>query len=72
MIRFRKRRIHQAVHDELLTVLERVKQEWLMRKALIEKSIDPSYELVYELKLAEAKYLFLLKEAKARKLSLKP
>ena len=69
---FRKRRSRQMIDEELLKTLENVKQEWLMRRALIDKSIEPSYELVYELKLTKAKYLFLLKEAKTRKLSLKP
>lgn len=69
---FRKKRFLQTVDEELLRTLEKVKEEWLMRKMLVDKSIDPSYVLIYELKLAEAKYLFLLKEAKLRKLSLKP
>lgn len=69
---FKRRQLRQTIDEELLKTLESVKQEWLMRKALIEKSIEPSYVLIYELKLTEAKYLFLLKEAKVRKLSLKP
>lgn len=69
---FRKKRLHQTVDHHLLTTLENVKQEWLVRKSLIEKSIEPSYILLYELKLTEAKYLFLLKQAKARNLSLRP
>ena len=69
---FKRRQLRQTIDEELFKTLESVKQEWLMRKALIEKSIEPSYVLIYELKLTEAKYLFLLKEAKVRKLSLKP
>jgi len=68
---FRKKRLLQAINDELLFVLEKAKDEWMMRKKLIEKSIEPSDLLDYELKLAEAKYLFLLREAKSRKLTLK-
>ena len=67
---FSKKRIHDTLDKELLHTLEKVKQEWLMRKALLEKSIEPSYELVYELKVAEVKYLFLLREAKSRNLSM--
>lgn len=68
---FRKKRLFQSLNDELLFALERAKDEWLMRKKLLEKSIEPSDLLDYELKLAEAKYLFLLREAKLRKLTLK-
>jgi len=68
---FRKKRLFQSVNHDLLFALEKVKDEWMMRKKLIEKSIEPSDLLEYELKLAEAKYLFLLREAKLRKLTLK-
>lgn len=68
---FRKKRLFQTVNEDLLFTLEKAKEEWLMRKKLIEKSIEPSDLLDYELKLAEAKYLFLLKEAKLQKLTLK-
>ncbi len=68
---FRKKRLFQSIEDDLLFALEKVKDEWMMRKNLIEKSIEPSDILDYELKLAEAKYLFLLREAKSRKLTLK-
>lgn len=68
---FRKKRLFQSIDDDLLFALEKTKDEWMMRKKLIEKSIEPSDVLDYELKLAEAKYLFLLREAKSRKLTLK-
>lgn len=68
---FRKKRLFQSINNDLLFTLEKTKDEWMMQKKLIEKSIEPSDLLQYELKLAEAKYLFLLREAKLRKLTLK-
>lgn len=70
-IMFFRRKLRHRFDERLLESLEKVKQEWLTRKKLVEQSIEPSYVIVYELKLAEAKYLFLLKEAKRRKLTLK-
>ncbi len=67
---FRKKLRH-TFDERLLNSLKKIKQEWLTRKKLVEQSIEPSYLILYELKLAEAKYLFLLKEAKERKLTLK-
>lgn len=66
-----KRKLRHTFDERLLNSLEKIKQEWLTRKKLVEQSIEPSYLILYELKLAEAKYLFLLKEAKERKLTLK-
>ncbi|MFS0865609.1 YaaL family protein [Fredinandcohnia sp. 179-A 10B2 NHS] len=56
--------------DKLLSQLETTKQEWMRQKNLIEKSVEPSDDVLNELKVAETKYFFLLKEAKNRKVYL--
>ena len=37
-----------------------------VRKRLVEQSVEPSQDVLCSLKIAEAKYFFLLKEAKRR------
>ncbi len=51
--------------------LQKARTEWLEQKQLIEKSVDPSPEVLSALQLAEAKYFFLLREAKHRRITLK-
>lgn len=51
--------------------LQKARTEWLEQKQLIEKSVDPSLEVLSALQLAEAKYFFLLREAKHRRITLK-
>ena len=66
----RKDKLRREFDEKLLFQLEYLKEEWMRQKNLIEKSIDPSDEVLYELKLAESKYFFLLREAKSRKIFL--
>ncbi|MHC0039601.1 YaaL family protein [Pseudoneobacillus sp. C159] len=68
---FRKKGWLRKEYDEkLLIQLETLKQHRQYQKNLLEKCLDPSNEVMMELKLIEAKYFFLLKEAKKRQLSL--
>jgi hypothetical protein len=47
-----------------------MKKEWNRQKQLVDKSVEPSSQVLYELKIAEAKYFFLLKEAKNRNIKI--
>lgn len=47
-----------------------MKNEWNRQKQLIDNSVEPSSQVLYELKVAEAKYFFLLKEAKKRNIKM--
>jgi len=68
---FRKRdKLKREFDQYLLSQLELLKDEWMRQKSLIEKSIDPSDDIVNELKLVESKYFFLIREAKNRKISI--
>ncbi|MBD8071524.1 YaaL family protein [Bacillus sp. PS06] len=68
---FRKKgKLRKEMDEELLRQLEILKEDWMKQKILIEKSIDPAEDILNELKLAESKYFFLLREAKQRKLFL--
>lgn len=69
---FRRKGWLRKLYDEkLLLQIEETKQSWHQQKKLLEKSLDPSEEVICQTKLAEAKYFFLFKEAKARKISFK-
>jgi hypothetical protein len=64
---FRRKGWLRNNHDEkLIDQLESLKEHWMVQKNIIEKSVEPSDEVLYELKLAESKYFFLLREAKTR------
>jgi hypothetical protein len=69
---FRKKgRLRNEFDEQLLGQLNRLKDEWYNQKRLLEKSFDPSAEVLAQTKLAEAKYFYLFKEAKARKISVR-
>ncbi|BDG45460.1 MULTISPECIES: YaaL family protein [Parageobacillus] len=56
---------------KLIEQLQAVRDEWYEQKRLIEKSVEPSEEVLMTLNVAEAKYFFLMREAKYRRVSLK-
>ncbi|HET7578704.1 MAG TPA: YaaL family protein [Bacillales bacterium] len=60
----RKGYLRKQVSQSLVDLLARAKEDWLRQRAIIEKSIEPNETVLYELKRAEARYFFLLKEAK--------
>jgi hypothetical protein len=64
---FSKRgKIRSYGDEKLLIMLDRLKNEWQIRKEIIEKSVEPSTNVLYEFNLIQAKYFYLLKEAKQR------
>ncbi len=68
---FRKKGwLRKEFDDKLLSQIEEIKQNWRQQKLLLDKCVDPSNEVISQAKLAEAKYFFLFKEAKARRISL--
>lgn len=66
----KKGKLRQEYNQELFSQLEIAKKEWMRQKSLIEKSVEPSDDVLNELKVAETKYFFLLREAKRRKVFL--
>ncbi|WP_261134757.1 YaaL family protein [Bacillus sp. Marseille-Q3570] len=62
----RKGRLRKEANERLLNSIEAIRTEWLTKKDLIENSVEPSEQVLYEVKLAKAKYFFLLREAKIR------
>lgn len=70
MMFFRRRGfIRKEFNQRLINRIDVVKSDWYNQKLLVEKAFDPSMDLVCQAKLAEAKYFFLFKEAKLRKIT---
>lgn len=59
----------QDVEKQLLEEIFRLKDEWMQIKDIIERSVEPSETGLYDLKVAETKYFYLLREARHRKIS---
>lgn len=66
----KKRKLRKDFDDQLLTTFVNVKSDWLKQTDLIEKSVDPSDDVLLSVKVARAKYLYLLREAKKRNISI--
>ncbi|MEH7419294.1 YaaL family protein [Neobacillus drentensis] len=66
----RKGRLRKEYDEKLLTQLNRFKTHYQQEKLLLEKSFDPSEEVICQTKIAEAKYIFLLREAKQRNVTI--
>jgi hypothetical protein len=66
----RKGWLRTQYDQQLIQNLLNMKKEWNRQKQLIEKSVEPSPQVLFELKVAEAKYFFLLKEAKKRNIKI--
>lgn len=67
----RKQKLRKAMQEDLLEILKSCRESWVHEKKVIENSIEPSGEVLQQLKLSEAKYLFLLKEARHQNLSIR-
>lgn len=66
----RKGWLRNHYDQQLLQDLLTMKKEWNRQKQLVDKSVEPSSQVLYELKLAEVKYFFLLREAKQRNIKI--
>ncbi|WLR41906.1 YaaL family protein [Bacillus carboniphilus] len=67
MISFnKKRKLRKEYDGMLIDQINESKKDWAMKQKFVDHSLDPSMELINEMNIAEAKYYFLLKEAKYR------
>lgn len=67
----RKGQLRKEYDERLITQLTKYKESWQQEKMLLDKSFDPSEEVICLTKIAEAKYIFLLREAKERNVTLR-
>lgn len=62
----RKKTRKKQVDQELLEAIYTLQTEWHRIESIVEESIEPMDRSLYKEKLAKAKYLFLLREARER------
>ena len=70
MLLRRKGWLRSQYDQQLIQNLLNMKKEWNRQKQLVDKSVEPSSQVLSELKIAEAKYFFLLKIAKMRNIKM--
>lgn len=66
----KKGKIRKVEDERLVSHIEILKATLINQTELVQKSVDPSEDVLYKLKLTESKYLFLLKEARCRNTSM--
>ena len=69
MLFSKKGKLRKTYDEKLIAQLDQLKSDWMIKKGLVEKSFDVSEEFIAETKLAEAKYFFLFREVKERKVT---
>lgn len=62
----KKKKLQREVDRSLLDSIFVLEAEWKKIQSIMENSIEPMDESRYRLQLAQAKYMYLLKEAKRR------
>ncbi|GAA0608893.1 hypothetical protein GCM10009001_27850 [Virgibacillus siamensis] len=59
----------RTVDEQLLQSIFALEREWKQIQAILGKSVESSYDGMFTEKLAREKYLYLLREARRRKIS---
>lgn len=67
----RKGKLRQEKDQKLMSLIYQLKDDWTNNKQVVQKSVEPSDELMYDYYLSEALYFYSVREAKARKVSMK-
>lgn len=65
----KRKKFRRDKNKALLDAFFETEYEWKNLQAIVESSIEPKIESFYLLELLEARYIFLLKEAKERNLN---
>jgi hypothetical protein len=65
----RKKVKKRELDEHLLNTIMKLKNEWQQIQSIVERSIEPMDSSLYQQNLAQAKYLFLLREARHRNLN---
>ncbi|GER68511.1 hypothetical protein BpJC7_30040 [Weizmannia acidilactici] len=66
----KKQKLRKEYDALLLDLVTEVKNEWARQNAIQNMSFEFNEELYYRTKITEAKYVFLFREVKKRKISL--
>ncbi|MBM7705088.1 YaaL family protein [Metabacillus iocasae] len=62
----RKGWLRKEFDGQLLNTFIEAKEDWSKKTDMINRGVDPSDEVIVSGKIAKAKYLYLLREAKYR------
>ncbi|MFD2761377.1 YaaL family protein [Lentibacillus juripiscarius] len=65
----RRKKKKRGADEQLLDAIVALENEWKQIQAIVEKSIEPTEDIFYRQNIARENYLFLLREAKRRKIS---
>ena len=65
----RRKKRKRQVDEQLLEAIFTVEQEWKRVQSIVEQSIEPTVEGQNRVAIAQAKYVFLLREAKRRQIN---
>ncbi|KIL52646.1 YaaL family protein [Jeotgalibacillus soli] len=69
---FRKTgKLKKEYDDQLIQLMTRTREDWQHQKGMVNLSVEISQQLSAASKLAEAKYFYLFKEARHRKIVIK-
>ena len=65
----RKKVKKRDIDEKLLQDIYRAKEEWVDMNIIVKRSLEPDDRSYYLLSVAEAKYFYLLREARHRKIN---
>lgn len=68
----RRKKVQKTVDRQLLDAIIEIEADWKQLRHIVDNGIDPMISTRHKLSLVEARYMFLIKEAKRRKISLLP
>lgn len=69
---FRKKgKLKKEYDDRLVQLMQQAREEWQQQKNLSDLSFERSPQMLAEEKMAEARYFYLFKEARHRKIVIK-
>lgn len=69
---FRKKgKLKKEYDDRLVQLMQQAREEWQQQKNLSDLSFEKSPQMMAEEKMAEARYFYLFKEARHRKIVIK-
>ncbi|MFS0645379.1 YaaL family protein [Siminovitchia sp. 179-K 8D1 HS] len=68
---FQRQKLRKEFDQKFIELMEEAKKDWSHLKKMMDLSYGENEELRYKALLAKAKYVYLLREAKIRKISIK-
>ncbi|MGE8207756.1 YaaL family protein [Heyndrickxia sp. NPDC080065] len=67
----RKLKLRNEYDQKLIDLMTRTRNNWIQQKSLVDMSFEYNEELHFQRKIAEMKYFFLFREARARNIRIK-